>query len=335
MAITTLSDVIVPELFNPYVVNRTMALSALYQSGIVANSPEFDRLASEAAPIHQMPFFEDLTGDSEAVIEGADLTAKKITSSKDVSTTIRRANMWAATDLAAALAGADPTKAIGDLVAGFWARDLQKELIAVLTGVFGTWTDTSGETDVDVTPLSDHILDITGAATAAAKKISASAFIDALQLLGDAQEQLTGVVMDSATKAYLKKQNLIQTERDSTSVEFSTYQDRRVIVDDGIPVSSGTHTAYIFGEGAFAYGNGNPVGFVPTEVDRDAKKGSGVDYLINRKTFILHPRGIKWTNADRAAVETPTRTELASAKNYERVYESKQIRMVCFRFKLD
>jgi len=333
MPITTLSDVIVPELFTPYVVNRTMELSALYQSGIVANSPEFDRLASEAAPIHQMPFFEDLTGESESILEGEDLTAKKITSNKDVSTTIRRANMWAATDLAAALAGSDPMQAIGELVAGFWARDLQKELIAVLQGVFGSYIE---GTDT-VTPLADHILDITGASSAAAKKISASAFIDALQLLGDAQEQLTGVVMDSATKAYLKKQNLIETERDSTSVEFSTYQDRRVIVDDGCPVDTvnGVHTAYIFGQGAIAYGVGNPVGNVATEVDRDAKKGSGVDYLINRKTFILHPRGVKWTNAAREHVETPTREELANAKNYARVYEPKQIRMVAFKYKID
>ena len=57
MAITKLSDVIVPELFNPYVVNRTMELSALFNSGIVTNNQEFNKLASEAAPIHNMPFF--------------------------------------------------------------------------------------------------------------------------------------------------------------------------------------------------------------------------------------------------------------------------------------
>ena len=77
---TTLSDVIVPTLFDPYVVNRTMELSALFQSGIITNNAEFDALASEAAPIHNMPFFEDLTGSSEDVIEGNDLTAKKIKS---------------------------------------------------------------------------------------------------------------------------------------------------------------------------------------------------------------------------------------------------------------
>lgn len=74
---TTLSDVIVPTLFNPYVVNRTMALSALFQSGIAVNNAEFDALASEAAPIHNMPFFEDLTGASEDVIEGHALQQRK------------------------------------------------------------------------------------------------------------------------------------------------------------------------------------------------------------------------------------------------------------------
>ena len=86
MAITKLSDVIVPELFNPYVVNRTMELSALFNSGIVTNNQEFNQLASEAAPIHNMPFFEDLQGESEPIIEDADLTPNKITSNKDVST---------------------------------------------------------------------------------------------------------------------------------------------------------------------------------------------------------------------------------------------------------
>jgi len=326
---TTLSDVIVPELFTPYTIQKTMELSALFQSGIIAHSPEFDRLASEAAPVHNMPFFEDLSGDSENVVEGADLTAAKITSKKDVSTTIRRAKAWSATDLSAALAGKDPMAAIGSLVAGFWARDMQKELINLLNGVFGSYTADSAT----VTPLADHILDISGE-TGNAAKISASGFIDACQLLGDAQGQLTAVAMHSATKAYLKKQNLIQYERDSTDVEFETYQGRRVIVDDGCPVADGVYTTYLFGNGAIAYGNGSPEGFVPTELDREKRKGSGVDYLINRKTFILHPRGIKFTGAVRANQETVSRAELANAKNWERVYEPKAIRMVCFKHKI-
>lgn len=321
MAGTTLTDVIVPELFTPYVIQRTMELSALFQSGIVTNNAEFDRLASEAAPIHNMPFFEDLTGESEAVIEGTDLTANKITSNKDVSVTIRRAMMWSATDLSAALAGSDPMAAIGDLVAGFWARDMQKELINLLTGVFSAST------------MTNHVLDVS-AEEGAGANISASVFIDALQKLGDAQGNLTAVAMHSATKSYLKKQNLITTERDSTSVEFEAYQGRRVIVDDGCPVSSDVYTTYLFGQGAIALGNGSPVGFVATEVDRDKKKGSGVDYLINRRTFILHPRGVAYQKASQTNVETPTRAELAKATNWKRVYEDKAIRLVAIKHKI-
>lgn len=327
---TTLQDVIVPELFNPYVVNRTMELSALFNSGIVTNNTEFDTLASQAAPTVNMPFFEDLTGESEQVIEGADLSADKITSKKDVAAIIRRAKMWSATDLSAALAGADPMKAIGDLVAGFWARDMQKELVAVLTGIFGTYTPSGGSA---TTPLASNILDISSK-TGAAANWSGSAFIDAEQLLGDAKAQLTGVVMHSATEAYLKKQNFIDTVQPSNDVAFGTYQGKRVIVDDGCPVEKGVYTTYLFGDGAVALGNGNPAGFVPTEVDRDKKKGSGVDYLINRRTNILHPRGVAFTNANVAKTEGPSRAELKDASNWKPVYEAKQIRIVAFKHKL-
>ena len=226
-------------------------------------------------------------------------------------------------------------KAIGDLVAQFWARDMQKELISILAGVFGTTTAGAEGTPAAETRMADHILDLTTGKTDAAKQISASAFIDACQLLGDAQAQLSGVAMHSATKSFLKKLNLIETERDSTDVEFDTYQGRRVTVDDGCPVTSGgVYTTYLFGNGAVAYGNGSPVGFVATEVDRDKQTGGGIDYLINRKAFILHPRGIAYTGAVREHVETPLRAELAKAENWKPVYEPKQLRIVAIKHKI-
>ena len=333
MAGTTLQDVIVPELFNPYVINRTMELSALVQSGIITNNSEFDALASQAAPTVNMPFFEDLTGESEQIIEGTDLEDNKITSNKDVAAIIRRAKMWSATDLSAALAGSDPMAAIGTLVAQFWSRDLQKELVALLDGIFGTIPAGEEGTPPAETRLASNLLDISGKSGNAANW-SCSAFIDAEQLLGDAKAQLTGICMHSATQAYLKKQNLLETVQPSNDVAFNTYQGKLVIVDDVCPVKNRVYTTYLFGNGAIALGNGNPVGFVPTETDRAKRKGSGVDYLINRKTMILHPRGIAWQNAVVAKTEGPSRKEVAEPKNWKPVYESKQIRIVAFKHKL-
>jgi hypothetical protein len=319
---TTLQDIINPTpFFTNYVVNRTTELSAIFQSGIITRDSQFDQLASEPAQVHNMPFFNDLTGDSEDVIEGQDLTAAKITSNQDTSTTIRRAKMWSSTDLAAQLAGEDPMKAIGDLAAGFWARDHQKELLNILDGVFAS------------TSMTDHVLDITGK-TGKAANFSGEAFIDAMQLMGDARNSLTAVVMHSATKSYLDKLNLIQTIRQSDAVSFDTYMGRRVIVDDGCPVDTDKYTTYLFGEGAIAFGVGSPVGMTPTEVDRDKRKGSGVDFLIMRKAFIMHPRGVAWQNKTRAHAESVSRAELKDAGNWKRVYEPKQIRIVKFTHKL-
>jgi hypothetical protein len=319
---TTLQDIINPTaLFENYVVNRTSELSAIFQSGIITRDSKFDQLASEAAQVHNMPFFTDLNGDSEDIVEGTSLTEAKIGSKMDTSTTIRRAKMWGATDLSAQLAGTDPMSAIGDLVAGFWARDHQKELLNILDGVFAA------------TSMTDHVLDISGK-TGKAAAFSGEAFIDAMQLMGDARNSLTAVVMHSATKSYLDKLNLIQTIRQSDAVSFDTYMGRRVIVDDSCPAAAGNYTTYLFGEGAIAYGVGSPVGLVPVEVDRDKRKGSGVNYLISRKAFIMHPRGVAWKNKTRAHAESVSRAELKDAGNWERVYEPKQIRIVKFVHKL-
>lgn len=319
---TTLQDIINPTpFFANYVVNRTAELSAIFQSGIITRDSQFDKLASEPAQVHNMPFFNDLTGDSEDVIEGQDLTAAKITSNQDTSTTIRRAKMWSSTDLAAQLAGTDPMKAIGDLAANFWARDHQKELLNILDGVFAS------------TSMTDHILDISGK-TGKAANFSGEAFIDAMQLMGDARNALTAVVMHSATKSYLDKLNLIQTIRQSDATSFDYYMGRRVIVDDGCPVDTDKYTTYLFGEGAIAFGVGSPVGMEQTEVDRDKRKGSGVDFLIMRKAFIMHPRGVAWQNKTRAHAESVSREELKDAGNWKRVYEPKQIRIVKFTHKL-
>lgn len=316
-----ISDVIVPEVFNPYVVQRTMELSAIFQSGIAQRTQEFDRLASQAAKTVNMPFWGDLTGEDEVLSDTGALTPGKIQANQDEAVILRRGRAWGANDLAANLAGDDPMRAIADLVAAYWARRYQAALVSTLQGVFAS------------SSMSALVHDISGQ-TGEAAAISAKTTVDAAQKLGDAKTQLTAIVMHSATEAALAKQDLIEYVRPSTgSIEVPTFLGKRVIVDDGVPFDSGTgtYTTYLFGPGAVAYGEGNPVGFVPTETDRDTLAGE--DYLINRRTFILHPRGVRFTSAQVAGV-SPSNTELATADNWSRVYEPKSIRIVKFVHKL-
>jgi hypothetical protein len=92
----------------------------------------------------------------------------------------------------------------------------------------------------------------------------------------------------------LQALNLIDFTPDNVqNVGFGTYLGKTVIVDDGCPVVAGGVSGFkyatdLFGAGAVGYGDGAAP--VPTETDRDSLAGE--DILINRRHFILHPRGI-------------------------------------------
>lgn len=317
MPATRIADVIVPEVFNPYVIQRTAELSELIQSGIVQNDPTFDKLALSGGRLLNMPFWNDLTGDDEVLSDQNPLDVENITAGQDKAVLLMRGRAWGVNDLAKALSGDDPMAAIGDLVAGYWARRMQVTLLSILEGIFAAPN------------MAGNVLDISGAANSAIDSIT---FVDALQLLGDNKDKLTGVMMHSATEASLIKQGLITQELETINgqeVRVKRFLGKRVIVDDGCPVDAEVYTTYLFGESAIAYGNGEAP--VPTETDRDSLQGD--DILINRKHFILHPRGVAFQ--DVAVADTsPTNAELANPANWSRVYENKNVRIVQFKHTL-
>jgi hypothetical protein len=72
---------------------------------------------------------------------------------------------------------------------------------------------------------------------------------------------------------------------------------------------------------------------VPVEVERQALKGMGQEYIVNRRQWVMHPRGVKWLGGTQAGV-TPSNTELATATNWQRVYDPKIVRIVAFKHML-
>lgn len=303
----TLSDYIEPEVFNSYVIKRTNELSALYQSGIISHNAELDALASGGGRTINMPFWSDLTGDDAVMTYEGDVTTTTIQAGQDVAVLLQRVKAWKAPDMQYILAGSDPARAIGDLVASFWARMYQKILINELEGVFAS-TDMAGNvyeyTTFDSTNAAQEIL-------------------KALYKLGDAHARLTAVACNSADALQIDLQSIASNNAQyiTNYTEADRTTGRRIIVDDGIPQG----TIYIFGEGAIGLGNG----FVPNPVatPRDELKGAGIEYLVNRKSFVLHPRGVAWTGTSMAGL-SPTNAELATGTNWNRVYEPKDIRIV-------
>ncbi len=308
---TTVADVIVPEVFNPYVVEKTTELSALYQSGIVASSDELNSLALSGGRLINMPYWNDLDGEDEVLSDINALDVERITSGQDIAVLLMRGKAWSVNDLAKALSGDDPMQVIGQLVAGYWARRMQAAILSILEGVFAAPSMAPNVYNTDVRIDSDNM-------------------ILASQCLGDAKSKLTGYLMHSAVEADLARQDLIDFTKDSTgSIEIPTYFGKPVIVDDGCPVANGVYTTYIFGQGAIGYGEGAAP--VPTETTRDAL--SGDDILINRRHFILHPRGVRWLD-QAVADRSPTNAELANPANWLRVYDAKNVRMVKYTHRI-
>lgn len=316
MAATKISNIIVPEVFNPYVIQETVKLDAFVQAGIVVNDPALDALALSGGTLLNMPYWNDLDGDSEELSDSASLTVNAITAGQDQARLHMRGKAWGVNDLAKALSGDDPMSVIGSKVAKYWIGERSKAVFKSLKGI-------------ETTLASSNVYDIS-AGTGSAAVISVGAALDAKQLLGDNAKKLTGIGMHSATFTKLQKNNEIDMVPDSeTKVEIPFYLGYRVIVDDLCPVTSGVYTTYLFGQGAFGLGNGAAP--VPTEDDRDSLAGE--DILINRQHFILHPRGVKWTEAS-VAGKTPTFAEIATGSNWSKVYDTKNIRIVAFKHKL-
>ena len=315
MTAVKISDIIVPVVFNPYIIQETNRLDAFVQAGIVANDPAFDILATSGGTLINMPYFNDLTGDSEELSDVSSLSVNAITTGQDKARLHMRGKAWGVNDLAAALSGADPMGIIGAKVAKFWVGERSKMLFKSLAGI--------------ETTLATNVLDISGEIGELAV-ISATTTLDAKQSLGDNAGKLKGMAMHSATYTKLQKNNEIDFIVDSqTMIQIPTYLGYRVIVDDSCPVNAGVYTTYLFGEGAFGLGNGAAP--VPTETDRDSLAGE--DILINRQHFILHPRGIKWNDTS-VVGETPTYAEVATVTNWTKVYDTKNVRLVIFKHKL-
>lgn len=328
--ITRIADVIQPSVFTDYIIQRTMELSVLIQSGIAQNDTQFDELASGPSKLIHLPYWQDLTGDDDVMLDSGNITPGNIEAEEDVARKLARVKAFGANGLSAYLSGDDPMAAIGNLFAQYWARRYQQMLLSTLKGIFSS------------SSMSQKVLDITEADD---PLLSGKTFLDATQLMGDAKELLTGVMMHSAVETYLAKEDLIEyIPQSEGKARIPYFLGKRVVVDDSVPYDDTAKegTMYLFGQGAIAWGNGAHPNIQETELVRNGLAYSGEDVLVNRKISILHPRGVKWTETDISkeadsgtALPFPTNKALEKGANWSLVYEPKAVRIVKFVFSID
>lgn len=328
MAVTRITDVLVPELWVPYLREQTAENSRLFQSGILVDDPVIDeKLGMGGNSIH-IPFWQDLGSDGTAdTAQGDDpaskLTPGKVESEEQVAALLQRVVSFGAADLAAALAGDDPMGVVADRIAPFWDRRWNAAAIKVIQGALGALDDESppanGYKDVSVASGSAVLLD-------------ADTVIDARQEgLGDVADELAIMFVHSKVYARLQKLNLIDFIPDARGeVTIPTYLGMVLVQSDTMPVTgSGTFAVYetfIAGSGALRYGE--TAAKVPVAIQREELEadGAGVEYFISRRNVVIHPLGFKYSGSIPSA--GPANTALGTAGNWTRVFERKNIPLV-------
>jgi len=329
---TLRSDVIIPEIFTPYVIEQSTQRNQFLASGVVQPMAELN--ATEGGDFVNVPFWKaNLSGDLEVLTDSTSLTPGKISADKQVGVILHRGRAFEARDLAALAAGSDPMAAIGAKVGEYVANQQQADLYKCLEGVFGSLTGSDS-------PAFDALRFDTSGATALGPRQVAKA----RAILGDQGDKLQAVAMHSSCYYDLVERKAIDyvtnTEaRLSTlatgastinavggsvaaaygDVSVPTYMGLRVIVSDDISNSAGNYACYFFTAGAIASGE---QAAMRTETDRDILAKS--DAMSLDMHYIYHPVGAKWA----VTTTNPTRAQLATVGNWSKVYETKNIGIV-------
>lgn len=306
---------LIPELFLDYQQEEIRDANALVTSGLMVTNAAIQAEFAKGGKTIDLPFYGDLSGDSEIDSDTVPSTPSEIAGDVQVGVRNMRRKSWKSSDLAADLSGSDPAQAIARSTGRYWIRDMQVVTRNILTGLFGTGGPLATSHAVGGNSIA----------------LSPGLMVDGIAKLGDAGDELTGVMMHSAIYYALMKLDLIvpasntsqiDTRLSAEALEKGTYLGRPVFTDDKLPFTTGAgpggatvYDTFFFGPGAFAYATAPAK--VPVETDRD--KFLGVDFLINRTHYLVHPNGISWKG--NAAAAAPTNAELATPSNWVKVFD--------------
>ena len=198
---TVRSDIIIPEVFTPYVIEQTTQRDAFLASGVVQPMSELN--ATDGGDFVNVPFWKaNLSGEYEVLTHSTSKTPSKIQADKQIGVILHRGRAWESRDLAALAAGADPMAAIGQKVGAYIANQRQKDLLACLDGVFGSINANDSNSALFANCIDSESGDTpTG--------LSPEQVAKAKAILGDAGDQLSAVCMHSKGYSELVERKLV------------------------------------------------------------------------------------------------------------------------------
>ncbi len=334
---TLRSDLIIPEVFTPYLIEATTQTDSFLQSGVVQPLAELNLSSERGGDFVKIPFYKaNLSGDFEVLTDSTSLTPAKITADNQIAAVLHRGRAFSSRDLASLAVGGglDPMAAIAQKMAAYVNNQKQKDLYSCLTGAFGSINANDSNSALFALTIDSESGD-------SPTVLSPRHIARAKSKLGDQGGKLTAIAMHSNVYGDLLERNMIDRVYDnngdadtaaasgSTTRAFDgpnvveTFGGLRIIVSDDIPTTgSGASTEYstfFFTQGAVVTGEQAPI---RTQTDRDIlalEEAMAVDLH-----YIYHPVGLKYA----VSTVNPNRTVLETVASWSKVYETKNIGIV-------
>jgi hypothetical protein len=325
---TILSDVIFRDELRDYITVNSVEKTAFFESGILTTNSDMTQLLASPTNTFTIPWWVDLDASIEPNYSNDVYTDIAVPLSVHTASMQARAAYlnegWNCMNLVKNITKQDPLEFVAGRLLSYWRKQAQRRTIATTVGIYNDNVAGNG---------GDMVVDAGGT-------INAAAIIRAKATMGDYSGQLGGlsvIAMHSAVQTELQILNLIDfTPLADQIPEFGRFQGMRVVVDDSMPVITGTPNKYlsvIFGPGAIGFAEQQPEGEDGLEYERapDRGNGGGTETLWTRRNFVVHPLGFSFTGATITGTPTTTRpqsanwSDLALATNWERKFDRKQV----------
>lgn len=334
MALTRISDIIEPAVYTKYAQEHVPEKLDLLNSSAMSAAlpPEVASQMNAGGSVIDMPFWQD-TDRSEPNIRSDDDTVSapnlKIAATKETARKLYLHKSWQQAALAGELAtgsGKDPLRSLVGFTERYWRRITQLYLIKALDGVLAD-NVANDSSDMLYSVYSDI------ATPLAANKISYAAQNAARLTMGEMMDDLGTIVMHS--KVYgdaLNQEAITFVQPSKYPFKIAMFGGMEVVVSDDCTKVAGANSpkyrAYLFGPGALAHIMAFPsdVPAVETFWEPEKANGGGVETLHTRRNLLVHPKGFRFTSSS-VAGRSPTWAELATAGNWDRKFQRKNVRM--------
>ena len=331
MSTTRLSDVqFDPDVYASYVVEDRPDQNAYVASGVAVTNALLDARAAGEGDITTIPYWKPLDIDSEN-ISSDDPTSKatpdKITTGKQIARTVHINNAWQTANLVSDVLGSqDPMAQIQAGTSGYWENRFEDRIQNTTLGLY--LSNVANDS-------SDMVYDIASEDAdnaTSANKFNFEAFALARSTMGESASKLALLAVHPSVYTQMIINQDIEYLQDSvTGVEIPTYNSFRVVEDKKMPAIAGSTSGFkyisvLYAAGAFGYGSAPAKRPVAIEYDELAADGAGIETLVERKQWLIHPGGYAWQEASVAGL-SPTVAECADPSNWLRTFDRENVPM--------